>query len=223
MRLISVNVGRPRTVAYQGRRVRTAIDKTPVTGPVHVGRLNLDGDGQADRRFHGGEDKAVYAYPSEHYAYWTRELGRELPWGHFGENFTVEGLLEDEVCIGDVLRVGDVRLEVTQPRTPCFKLAMKMGIDDFVERFAASRRIGFYSRVLTEGSVAAGCKMVRDAAGEGGLTVREAFRLSVDDRLDVGALQRALSVPALPASWKRTYRKRLESRAGDGSSTDRRP
>lgn len=223
MRLISVNVGRPRTVAYRGRRVRTAIDKAPVAGSAHVGRLGIDGDRPADRRFHGGEDKAVYAYPSEHYAYWARELGRQFPWGHFGENFTVDGLLEHEVFIGDVLRVGDARLEVTQPRTPCFKLAMKMQIDDFVDRFAASLRIGFYLRVLTEGSVAADGVIVREAAGEGRLTVREAFRLSVDDRVDAEALSRALSVPALPPSWKRTYRKRLGGRAGDGSSTDRRP
>ncbi len=209
MRVVSVNVARPRTVEHQGRQVRTGIYKTPVAGPVHIGRLNLDGDAQADLRVHGGPDKAVYAYPSEHYAYWARELRREFPWGQFGENLTVEGLLEDDVCIGDVFRVGDARLEVTQPRTPCYKLAMKMQIDDFIDRFAASLRTGFYLRVLTEGVVAAGSAIAREARGTGGLLVREAYRLRHGSAPDAAALRQALSVPALAPGWRQAYEKRL--------------
>lgn len=211
MRVISVNVGRPRTVAHQGRSVRTAIYKEPVAGSVRIGRLNLDGDGQADLRVHGGPDKAVYAYPSEHYAHWSRELGHEFPWGQFGENLTVAGLIEDEVCIGDVFRVGAARLEVTQPRTPCFKLAMKMQVDDFVDRFGASLRTGFYLRVLDEGAVAAGAAITREARGAGALSVREAFRLRHEPTPARSALQRALNAPALSPSWRRAYEKRLET------------
>ncbi len=213
MRVVSVNVGRPRTVEHQGRQVRTGIYKAPVAGPVRVGRLNLDGDGQADLRVHGGADKAVYAYPSEHYAYWTRELGRDFPWGQFGENLTVAGLLEDEVWIGDVLRIGDARFEVTQPRTPCYKLAMKMQIDDFIDRFAASLRSGFYLRVLSEGSVVAGAAIAREARGAGGLSVREAYRLRHGATPDAAAVRRALSAPALATSWRRALEKRLGSDA----------
>lgn len=209
MRVISVNVGRPRTVSHQGRSVRTAIYKEPVAGSVRIGRLNLDGDGQADLRVHGGPDKAVYAYPSEHYAHWSRELVRDFPWGQFGENLTVAGLIEDEVCIGDVFRVGTARLEVTQPRTPCFKLAMKMQVDDFVDRFAASLRTGFYLRVLDEGTVAADAAITREARGAGALSVREAFRLRYEPAPERSALQRALSASALSPSWRRAYEKRL--------------
>lgn len=209
MRVVSVNVGRPRTVEHQGRQVRTGIYKAPVAGPVHIGRLNLDGDAQADLRVHGGPDKAVYAYPSEHYAYWARELRRELPWGQFGENLTVEGLLEDDVCIGDVFRVGAARLEVAQPRTPCFKLAMKMQVDDFIDRFAASLRTGFYLRVLTEGAVEAGSAIARETRGAGGLLVREAYRLRHGPAPDAAALRQALSVPALAPGWRQAYEKRL--------------
>lgn len=209
MRVVSVNVGRPRTVSHQGRSVRTAIYKEPVAGSVHIGRLNLDGDKQADLRVHGGEDKAVYAYPSEHYAYWSEQLAREFPWGQFGENLSVEGLLEDDVCIGDVFRVGAARLEVTQPRTPCFKLAMKMQVDDFIERFGASLRVGFYLRVLEEGDVAAGAAVTREARGDGLLSVRDAFRLRFSAVVDREGLQRAVAVAALTGGWRRAYAQRL--------------
>lgn len=211
MRVVSVNVGRPRTVSHQGRSVRTAIFKEPVIGAVHVGRLNLDGDKQADLRVHGGEDKAVYAYPSEHYAYWAEQLGRAFPWGQFGENLTVEGLLEDDVYIGDVFRIGSVRLEVTQPRTPCFKLAMKMQVDDFVDRFAASLRTGFYLRVLEEGEVEAGAAIARSRRGVGALKVRQAYRLRHEPVPDRLALQQALSAPALAVGWRRAFEKRLQA------------
>ncbi len=154
--LVSVNVGRIRLVPYRGHQVRTGIYKTAVTGPVIVRTLNLDGDEQADLTVHGGVDKAVYLYPAEHYEAWQRELGRELDYGHFGENLTVTGLLEDQVHIGDQLAVGDALLEVTQPRVPCFKLGIKMSDQRFLRRFLASGRSGFYCRVLREGAVEAG-------------------------------------------------------------------
>lgn len=157
MKLVSVNVGRPRTVDWRGRRVRTAIWKVPVPGRVRVTRLSLEGDKQADLRVHGGPDKAVYAYPSEHYEFWARELpGTELPWGAFGENFTTEGLLERDVRIGDCFRAGSAELQVTDPRMPCYKLGVRFDRDDMVKRFLASGRSGFYLAVLSEGEVAAG-------------------------------------------------------------------
>ena len=157
MKLVSVNVGRARTVDWRGRRVRTAIWKAPAPGPVRVTRLTLEGDKQSDLRVHGGPDKAVYVYPSEHYAFWARELpGTELPWGAFGENFTTEGLLERDVRIGDRFRAGSAELEVTDPRMPCYKLGVRFDRDDMVKRFLASGRTGFYLKVLSEGEVEAG-------------------------------------------------------------------
>src|SRR5258706_1597787 len=157
MKLVSVNVSLQKTVTWAGRSVRTGIYKEPVSGAVFLGRLNLEGDGQADPRYHGGEDKAAYAYPAENYAYWKDELGRELPFGTFGENFTVEGMTEDRVRIGDVYGFeGGARVEVTLPRVPCAKLGMKMGSMRFVPRFQKAGRPGFYLRVAKEGFVEAG-------------------------------------------------------------------
>jgi MOSC domain-containing protein YiiM len=157
VRLVSVNVGLPRHVEWRGRRVRTSIWKEPVGGRVRVTRLNVEGDRQADLRVHGGPDKAVYAYPSEHYAYWRRELPDvDFPWGAFGENLTTEGLLETGVRVGDRLRAGSAEFVVTDPRMPCYKLGVRFGRDDMVKRFMASGRSGFYLAVLAEGDVAAG-------------------------------------------------------------------
>lgn len=157
MQLISVNVGRPHEVEFHGRPVVTSIFKSPVDGNVAVSSTNVDGDQQSDLTVHGGYAKAVYGYPSEHYAFWTRELGvEEFPWGAFGENLTTEGLLERTLRIGDRLRVGTVELEVTQPRFPCFKLGVRFGRDDMVKRFFKSGRSGFYFAVVREGAIQAG-------------------------------------------------------------------
>lgn len=210
MMLISVNVGRPRRLRAGGRVITTAIFKEPVTGPVCVRRYNLDGDRQADQRVHGGADKAVYAYPFEHYAFWAQALGRtDLAPGFFGENLTVAGLLEGEVAIGDVLRVGEAVLEVSQPRTPCYKLGLRAGSDDFPARFAESLRCGFYLRVLTEGRVQAGEPIVRIAREEGGMSVREIFRLKFDAAADPRTMASAARLPALAASWRASFEKRL--------------
>jgi MOSC domain-containing protein YiiM len=154
--LLSVNVGCIQAVPYRGRQIATGIFKHAVDGPVMVRALNLDGDQQADPSVHGGVDKAVYLYPAEHYEAWRLELDRELAYGHFGENLTVTGLLEEDVRIGDQLQVGEALLEVTQPRVPCFKLGIKMGDQHFLRRFLESGRSGFYCRVLCEGTVEAG-------------------------------------------------------------------
>jgi MOSC domain-containing protein YiiM len=157
MKLLSVNVGQPREVEWHGETVRTSIYKDPVQGRVRVETLNLHGDRQSDLSVHGGADKAVYAYPSEHYAFWRKELpGVELLPGAFGENLTTEGLLEDDVHIGDRLRMGSVEFVVTEPRLPCFKLAIRFNRPDIVKRFMRSGRTGFYVAVLREGDVGAG-------------------------------------------------------------------
>lgn len=157
IKLVSVNVGLPREVEWRGRRVSTGIFKSPVEGRVRARFLNLDGDQQADLSVHGGKDKAVYAYPEEHYEYWRGELpGVHLPHGSFGENLTTRGLTETQVRIGDSFRVGSTLLRVTQPRMPCYKLALKFERDDMVKRFLASERSGFYLAVVEEGDLAAG-------------------------------------------------------------------
>jgi MOSC domain-containing protein YiiM len=157
MRVISINVGRPQKLHVAGRSVLTSIYKSPVTGPIRAGRRNLDGDQQSDLRVHGGANKTVYVYPWEHYAFWSKELGLDhLPYGAFGENLTVEGLLERTTRIGATLSIGSAEFEVTQPREPCFKLAMKFEGRDMIRRFLESERSGFYLRVTREGVLQAG-------------------------------------------------------------------
>lgn len=175
MRIVSVNVGMPREVEWQGRRVLTSIFKEPVPGRVRVDRLNVDGDRQSDLTVHGGAYKAVYVYPSEHYPFWREQLGEpELAAGAFGENFTTEGLLETAVRIGDRLRIGSAEFVVTQPRMPCFKLQIRFGRLDIVRRFLRSGRCGFYLAVTREGEVAAGDEIA--LAASDGPTVAEVFR-----------------------------------------------
>lgn len=157
MKLVSVNVSLPKTVRWGARPVRTGIYKEPVSGAVFLGRLNLEGDGQADPKYHGGVDKAVYAYSAEHYPYWEEALGRDLPFGTFGENFTVEGMPEHSVRLGDIYELeGGACIQVTQPRTPCAKLGMKMGSMGFVREFQKAGMPGYYLRVLREGLVEVG-------------------------------------------------------------------
>lgn len=203
MRVISVNVGLPREVPTRQGPVLTAIWKTPVEGPVRVS-TSLEGDAQADLSVHGGPYKAVYAYPSEHYAAWQRELGlAELPWGAFGENLTLEGLLESNVRIGDRLRIGTVDFEVTQPRMPCFKLNLRFDRDDMVKRFLQRGRPGFYLAVLQPGELAAGAPVKSLARDPHGVTVTDIAGLYSGQIDDADLLQRALAVPALPEGLKR--------------------
>ena len=157
MRILSVNVGRPQRIEIAGRTVVTAIFKSPVAGRIKVSRNNLEGDQQADPSVHGGPDKALYLYPSEHYQYWKEQLpGIEMPWGMFGENLTSAGFDEHSVHAGDVFRIGSAVLQVTQPRSPCYKLGIRFGRKDMVKKFADSRRSGFYLSVVQEGVIGAG-------------------------------------------------------------------
>ncbi|MCK6625857.1 MAG: MOSC domain-containing protein [Anaerolineae bacterium] len=211
MKLISINVGLPRTVTWQGKPVTTGIFKEPVSGPVKLRRLNLEGDRQADLTVHGGADKAVYVYPAAHYDYWRAELpGTPLPWGAFGENFTVTGLLEDEVNIGDRFRIGEAEGMVTQPRLPCYKLGVKFGRADMVRRFLASRRTGFYMAVLKEGWVKAGDTIELISRDKNNVNVADIVRLYAFDRADTATLQRAIQVEALPEGWVDYFQGQLQ-------------
>ena len=206
MKLLSVNVSQPKEVSYNGKRIRTGIFKEPVSGQTMMRRLNLDGDGQGDPSVHGGVHKAVYVYPVEHYEYWKRELGRnDLTYGKFGENLTVEGLLEETVHIGDVFRIGEALVEVSQPRVPCFKLGIKMRDPQIVKPFLESKRVGFYVRVLEEGKVGAGDTIERTKVGEGQMTISEIVHLRHFDNTNAAAAERAANLPALTPSWRDSF------------------
>ena len=176
-RLISVNTGVLRRVPYRGKQVSTGGYKEPIAGPVRVRRLGIDGDVQADLSVHGGTDKAVYLYPVEHYETWRIERERPFEYGHFGENLTVSGLLEEDVRTGDVLTIADVLLEVTEPRQPCFKLGIKMNDQRFLRRFLESGRSGFYCRVLHEGTIEAGETITLTTGAERSPTIAEVVRM----------------------------------------------
>ena len=218
MQIVSVNVGLPRDVAHNGMTIRTGIFKEPVEGQIRVRKLNLDGDRQADLTVHGGADKAVYAYPAEHYDYWREQLpGTELSWGNFGENLTVTGLREDALFIGDRLRFGSAVLEVTQPRMPCYKLALRFQRDDMIRRFLASRRSGFYFRVLDEGDVSAGSPVEILARDPNQVSVADIVTLYVDHAAHADLLRRALHVDALPESWNAWLQRRAAARVVESS------
>jgi MOSC domain-containing protein YiiM len=208
--VVSVNVGRPRDVEWRGRTVRTSIWKEPVAGRVVVHRLNLEGDEQSDLSVHGGPDKAVYVYPSEHYDYWRRALpGVDLPWGAFGENLTIHGLLEDEARIGDRLGVGSAEFVVTQPRMPCYKLGVRFQRDQMVKEFHESGRTGFYLAVHSEGDVGDGDAIVSLARDAQGVTVADIAALYGHEADDQELLRRAVELSALPRSWRDYFRERL--------------
>ena len=210
MKLVSVQVGRPRTVQWQGKPVCTGIYKEPVIGRIIVYQSNLDGDQQADLTVHGGPDKAIYAYPFEHYMTWGHELGRrDFSFGQFGENFTVEGMREEMVHLGDIFRIGHAWLEVTQPRVPCYKLGVKMGSMQFLKRFLASGRTGYYLRVLEEGEVGAGASVERIKTDPERMTIREAVRLAFVEQRDVAMLEKALRIQALSQEWRNMFQKQL--------------
>ncbi len=210
MKLKSVNLSMPKDVVHEGKTVTTGIFKEPVERRVMLRRLNLEGDGQADLWGHGGSFRAVYAYSFENYAYWTRELGRDdFSLGQFGENFTVEGMLDDEICVGDVFRIGGALVEVSQPRVPCYKLAIKMGVEGFQNRFLASGRVGFYFRVLEEGEVGAGDPIELVRRDPRGMTVRDVNNLLYFDKENLDGASKALSIPALSHGWKGSFAERL--------------
>ncbi len=207
MEVISVNVGEPRRIVWREMTVLTAIFKQPVDGLVAVARRNLAGDRQADLTVHGGVKKAVYGYPAEHYEYWRGELpDTNFTWGNFGENLTTSGLTEDELCIGDRLRVGSAVLMVTQPRMPCYKLAVRFDREDMVKRFWRSRRPGFYFSVAEEGELGPGSKIQFVSRDPLRVSLVDVFDLFVGQRRDPELLQRALLLEELPDSWKENIR-----------------
>jgi MOSC domain-containing protein YiiM len=212
MKLISLNVSRPRIVEYNGEPVATGIFKEPVSEPLMLRTLNLDGDRQADLSVHGGVSKAVYAYPSEHYDFWKTELPEmNLPYGMFGENFTTEGLFED-VNVGDRFRVGEAELMVTEPRLPCYKLGIKFGRSDIIKRFLKSRRTGFYFAVVKEGLVKAGDEIELISRDPNDITIADIVRVYAFEKNDLETISRAVKLPALSESWREYFRKQIEKR-----------
>ena len=194
-----------------GEPVSTGIFKEPVTGRVMMRTLNLDGDRQADLTVHGGPEKAVYGYPSEHYEFWRRELpDMDLPWGMFGENFTTEDIFETETHIGDKFRIGTAEVMVTQPRMPCYKLGIRFGRIDIIKRFLVSERSGFYFSVLKEGEVGAGDELELIEKNDSGVRVVDVTRLYGSDRRNVDLMRRAIATKALPGSWREYFEKRIE-------------
>jgi ferredoxin-NADP reductase/MOSC domain-containing protein YiiM len=210
-RLLSVNVGLPRDIAWQGKTVHTAIWKEPVQGRRTVRRLNIDGDGQGDLEGHGGEHRAVFVYQIDSYRYWQDRLGRsDFTYGQFGENFTVDGLPDDEVCIGDHFRIGGALFEVTQPRVTCYRVGIRMNEPQMAALLVAHGRPGFYFRVLEEGEVEAGDEIVRVAAGPERMTVAEANALLYMPPHPRSELEKALRIPALSVGWRGSFRALLE-------------
>jgi MOSC domain-containing protein YiiM len=209
MQVISVNVGLPREVIWKGKTVSTGIFKEPVEGRIRMRSLNLDGDRQADLTVHGGQDKAVYAYPVEHYAYWQQKRpDEELPWGSFGENLTVEGLSETTVNIGDRFRIGSAEVMVTQPRFPCFKLNLKFERDDMVRQFLHSRLSGIYFSVMQEGEIGAGDEIELIHRDEHNVTVTDIVQIYVREANEA-LVRRAVQVPALAASLRNYFQEQI--------------
>jgi len=209
MKLISLNVARPQLALYRGTTISTGIFKKPVTGPIPLRTLNLDGDRQADLAVHGGPYKAVYGYPSEHYDFWRHELfGATLPWGMFGENFTTEGLSESDLHIGDRLQIGSAVIMVRQPRITCYKLAVQFARSDILARFLRSGRSGFYFSVEQEGVVSAGDSFEFLSREPQAISIAEMNRLFVEDKYNSSVLAKAIATPALPQDWRDYFQKR---------------
>jgi MOSC domain-containing protein YiiM len=211
LRLLSLNVGLPRQVRFQGELVTTGIFKEPVQGRVRLRKLNLEGDKQADLKVHGGVDKAVYAYAGEHYDYWRQELpDMSLPWGVFGENFTTEGMFEESVSIGDQFKVGTANLIATQPRMPCYKLGVKFGRMDMIKRFLASGLTGVYFKVMKEGELEQGDEIELIKKDENSITVKDIVRLYTIDKDDIQTIKRVIKIKDLPNGWRYHFIKQLE-------------
>jgi MOSC domain-containing protein YiiM len=209
MKALSINVALPRLIPWKGQTIKTSIFKEPVGGPVMMRQLDLDGDKQADLSVHGGPNKAVYAYPSEHYSFWRGELpDMDLQWGAFGENLTIEGLNEKDTHIGDRFRIAEAVVMVTQPRVPCFKLAAKFQRDDILKRFLASGRSGFYFSVIEEGMVAAGDSIERIREDENWISVTDINNLFRGER-DIAMLRRASVLDPLPMDWREHFSEEL--------------
>lgn len=220
--LLSVNVGMPKDVPWQGKTVCTGVWKYPVVGPAMVRRLNIDGDGQGDTAGHGGEQRAVLVYQIQSYRHWQRHFGRDdLGYGQFGENLTVDGLLDDEVCIGDRYRIGEAEFEVTQPRVTCYRVGMRFGEPELAALLVSHHRPGFYMRVVREGQMQAGDRIVRTRTGPGALSVADTDALLYLPGRDPAKLRLALDVPALSPGWQGSFRELLAE--ADGTTPTGRP
>ena len=210
MKLLSVSVSLPKEITHNDRKVTTGIFKEPVDGRVMLRTLNLDGDGQADLVGHGGKYKAAYVYAFENYGYWESELGRtDFTYGQFGENLTVEGMLDDTVHVGDVFCVGGALVEVGQPRVPCVKLGIKMGVEGFEHVLLSNNRIGFYLRVLEESEVGAGDRIEQVKMDRQRMTVAEVNNLLYFDLGNSEEARKALRVKALSPGWRGSFEERL--------------
>ncbi len=214
MRLLSINVSKPKPITYNGKIVHTGIFKEPISGTVMLREKNIDGDGQGDLKVHGGTYKAIYGYPIEHYSHWQQELNRDdLLYGQFGENLTVEGMLEESIHIGDVFQIGTtVKLQITQPRVPCFKLGYKMGLSEFPKQFLESRRVGFYFRVLAEGEITAGDAISRIEIAPEPMSVKEILNLRYFNTDNHEKIAKARKLPALSPSWKKDFTRILQAK-----------
>ena len=210
VKVLSVSVGQPREVVVDNRLVRTSIFKSPAPGRIPIRNNNLAGDAQSDLSVHGGRAKAIYAYPHEHYAFWREQLpGIDLQPGHFGENLTIGGLLEDDVHVGDRLKIGSAELVVTQPRLPCYKLGIRFGREDMVKRFLDSRRTGFYMSVAVEGAIGAGDTIQIVERHPAAVSIPELLRMYLKERVAADRLREAIAIAALSDGWRRDLQKQL--------------
>jgi ferredoxin-NADP reductase/MOSC domain-containing protein YiiM len=215
--LLSVNVGLPRDVPWRGKTVYTGVWKHSVPGPRMVRQLNIDGDGQGDLNGHGGEQRAVLVYQIQSYDYWQRQFGRDdFVYGQFGENLTVDGLPDDEVCIGDRYRIGEAEFEVTQPRVTCYRVGLRLGQPDMPALLVSHHRPGFYMRVLTEGHIQAGDQIIKTRTGPGALSVADTDALLYLPGHTPATLRRALQIPALSPGWQQSFRELAGATDGSG-------
>ncbi len=213
MKVLSVNVGLPKNVLFNGQIITTAIFKDPVNGPIILRKLNLDGDKQADLTVHGGIDKAVYSYPEEHYYYWRKQFpNMDLGWGMFGENFTTEGLLEDAVNVGDQFQIGSAKLVATQPRMPCYKLGVRFGHMDVIRKFMTSGRPGIYFKVLTEGEIKINDKIKLIKRDKNNVTVKDIVTLYItrNNTDNIETMRRATKIRDLPEGWRSEFQQKIE-------------
>jgi ferredoxin-NADP reductase/MOSC domain-containing protein YiiM len=215
--LLSVNVGLPKDVPWQGKTVHTGIWKASVPGPRTVRRLNIEGDGQGDTAGHGGENRAVMVYQIESYQHWQQQFGRDdFEYGEFGENFTVDGMADTEVCIGDRFRIGTAEFEVTQPRVTCFRVGMRLGVPDMASLLVSHKRPGFYLRVITEGVIEAGDEIVKTSSGPHQISVADIDALLYLPNRDLDLMRQALEIPALSPGWQGSFRELLEAGSASG-------
>jgi MOSC domain-containing protein YiiM len=222
MKLVSLNVSLPREVQWKGMTVMTGIFKSAISGPRMLSRLNVEGDAQADLTVHGGKYKAVYGYPIEHYDYWRELLPEiDLTWGAFGENFTTQGLLEDQIYIGERFRIGTAEVQVTGPRLPCYKLGMRFGRADMVKRFLSSRRTGFYFAVVQPGFVEAGDVIERTYCPTHNITIADITRVYAFEQDDLITIRRIIQIPELSDGWRDYFNQKLRNNQNISPAVER--